>query len=309
MIISLKIILSFVLLYVGAELTLWASEKIGKALRLSPLLIGLLFVGFGTSLPEMFVSHIAMFNNGPEMAIGNLIGSNIGNLFLILGITGLLVPLCLKNKEIFKQLVWHVGLIAIVALVLVYKKINYISGGMLLIFFIIYIAKSIKHGREEKTADHIKTSFLSYLKYSFIILIGFGLLFYSGDLLVNSGKHLCILLGLSEYSISVIFFALGTSFPELITSLVACYKKKDTELIIGNIIGSNLFNLAAILGSLGFYKLKLDSYWVELCILGLMALYLLFLSFKKKRFSVVSGIISLCIYGGMVFFWATKTNS
>ena len=97
------VIIAFMVLYVGAELTLWGAEKLGKALSLSPLLIGLLFVGFGTSLPELFVSHLAVFNQEPQMAIGNLLGSNIGNIFLILGITTLLVSLNLDDQHVFQQ--------------------------------------------------------------------------------------------------------------------------------------------------------------------------------------------------------------
>ena len=136
------------------------------------------------------------------------------------------------------------------------------------------------------------------------LILGFALLYGGGELLVSSGTALGKIFGISSYIISAIFIAFGTSFPELVTALIACLKKKNTDLITGNIIGSNIFNVAFVLGGLGFYNVKIEqNFHVEMYLLGAAAIFLMLLALIKKNFGRPAGILFLASYGFVVFHW------
>jgi cation:H+ antiporter len=298
-------VLSLVVLYFGAEFALDGAEKVGQYFGLSPLVIGLVIVGFGTSLPEFFVSQISCWEGHPGMALGNIVGSNVANLFLIMGISGLLTELHLSKSEMKEQMLWHLGLTVLLIFVLSRPEFSLISASFLGAFFLVYMGKTYRKMKKDKISqepdpDRDPLSWFIVLK----LLLGFLFLYVGGDLLVKSGSKLGQLLGLSEYVISAIFVAFGTSLPELITALLACWRKKDTDLITGNIIGSNIFNVAFVLASLGGFDFKLqNSYRVEMLALLGAALFLLGLTLFKKNFSRLSGIFFVLVYGGVVYYW------
>lgn len=298
------IILSVVILYYGAEFALEASEVIGKFLGLSPLVIGMLLVGMGTSLPEFFVSHIAGLKGKPDLALGTLIGSNIANLFLVLGICGLLVNIRLHHKSIKHQLFMHLGLVIMLYIALTQKIFGAFSGILLFSYFLVYLyllfidMKKSMEGNKERKKGNLNRSI--YFK----LLAGFGMLYVGGELLVYSGTKFSMEVGISEYVISAIFIAFGTSFPELVTALLSCVKKKDTDLIIGNIIGSNVFNCAACLGSMGLYNFELSSIFaVELSLLAIGSVILLSISLFNKSIGKITGFIFLNCYLFAVLYW------
>lgn len=292
---------SFVILYFGAELALNRSEKMGKALGLSPLTIGVLIIGFGTSLPELFVSQIAGWNGNSQMAMGNLLGSNIANSFLILGMSSLFASIEIRGKKILGQLLFQLALCLGLLFFLKPPELGKILALGLCLFFVFYLFYSLKTGGvSESEGGRERENF--HLLDPMVFLIGIGLLFFGGELLVSQGSALGKSLGVSDYILSVVFISLGTSFPELITALLACYRKKDTNLIIGNILGSNIFNLALILGSLGLYPIKIEKpLTIEL--LSLLGVSLLFFVFYRlgKLPKVWGGIILLGAYGLILF--------
>lgn len=299
----LWLVLAIVILYFGAELTLEASEKVGKFLGLSPLVIGLLLIGFGTSLPEFFVSQLASFRGEQGMALGNIVGSNIANLFLILGVSGLLTVLQFKSTEIKTQLIFHGVLTSLLVMILLVGELNWWNASMLGCFFGYYLYFTFGQMKNEDTdevEDKESLSFLLLLK----LIGGFVLLYAGGELLVSSGSKLAITIGISSYVISVIFIAFGTSLPELITAFLACRRKKDTDLIVGNVIGSNIFNVAFVLASLVGYQIKIKSdFKYEISVLIFAAIFLFLLSYLKKSFSKVLGVLFLAIYAGMISIW------
>jgi len=308
------LLLSFVVLYFGAEWTLSSAEKVGEFFDLSPLVIGLLIIGFGTSLPELFVSHIAALSGHPEIALGNVVGSNVANLFLILGFSGLLVPLHVFKTEFRQQIYFHLALTAALALVLAQNFLTKWSCLGLSVFFVVYIYLSYKKMTEKKIKAPLQAGMIEIPPKSkrkpvspmeiLKLLGGFTLLWAGGKLLVESGSELGLMWGLSEYVISAFVVALGTSFPEFITASFACYKKKDTDLILGNIIGSNVFNVAFVLGSLGFYNIELKpNFSVEIVVLFIGSLVLLGLALQKLNFYKTTGLFFLSCYIGMVYFW------
>jgi len=306
----LYLFLSILGLYLGAEFTLSSAEKIGRYFGLSPLVIGLLIVGFGTSLPELFVSQLAAYRGHPAMAVGNIVGSNVANLLLILGFSGILIRLFITGKELREQFYWHLGLTLLLIPVLLFKLLNPWTTLVLEGFFIAYLVRTFIDMRSER---HLRSLSLEEVEehppakaQDFALLIlGFAMLYGAGELLVSSGTTLGTQAGISEYFISAVFVAFGTSFPELVTSLLACFKKKNTDLIIGNIIGSNIFNGSMILGSLGFYNLKIEKdFHFEVAILLVSAIFLLALNFFKKNFSRVAGLFFFGCYLATVYFWA-----
>ncbi len=299
------LLLSLVILYFGAEFSLDAAERIGKKMGLSPLVIGMLLIGFGTSLPEFFVSHLAGSRGHGELALGNIIGSNLANFFLVLGVAGLITPLKLKGKSLFSQMTWHLFLYPFLLLVLFLGEISLIGGGILLLYFIIFFGTSWKKSKGTVTelseeSDILQPTAVTYL----LFLLGLAFLYAGGELLVGSGTELGKLLGISDYVISAIFVAFGTSFPELVTAVMACLKKKETEMVIGNILGSNIFNISLVMGSLFPYKIQMTSFYpVEVGVLILGAIFLMGLSKKGLTIGREVGVAFLGIYLAMIFYW------
>ena len=296
------IIAAVVFLYFGAELALSASEVIGNKLRLPPLVIGMVLIGLGTSLPELFVAHIAALEGKTAIAAGTLVGSNIANMLLILGLGGLFMRLSLASKSIRSQLIIH--LILSIALVFIFNRgaIDLVSSVILLTIcavYIYFIFKDIKSYKVEIPKDESKMLFI-ILK----LILGFSMLYVGGELLVKGGVDLCMQLGVSEYIVSSIFIAFGTSFPELVTVLLSIYKRKDTDLIIGNIVGSNLFNCSLILDTLGPYHYTFDAnFTFESIGLVFGASFLAFGSIIKRDFFRTSAFIFLVMYTLVILSW------
>jgi cation:H+ antiporter len=308
------LVLSIVALYFGAELALEGAEKIGIFFGLSPLVIGLLLIGFGTSLPEFFVSQIACLNGEPGMALGNIIGSNIANLFLIMGLSGVIAPLYILQEDIKRQVVIHIILTAILGGIVFYLGVRPITTVILFLFFSFFLwdifnemkkkrrLRQIDKDDEDDTEDVEKLELFVFGK----MVVGFVLLYFGGEYLVSSGSTLGKLWGVPAYVISAVFVAFGTSFPELVTALIACVKKKNTDLITGNIIGSNIFNVAFVMGSIGFYDINVkQNFMIEMIALGFASLFLLFLVLIKKNFGRFGGITFLSGYGYVVYYWVT----
>ena len=301
---SILIIISIVILYYGAEFSLEASEIIGKKIGLSPLMIGMLLVGFGTSLPEFFVGHIAGVQSKAGIAVGSLVGSNIANMFLILGLSGLLTSMSLSGKGIKKQLIIHFLLGLVLIFVLKQDNLNVLTASPLIVICGVYLFLLLDDFK--KTGQEIHKEEISFNpNVIFLKLVGgFGMLYLGGELLVKGGTDLCLALGVREYIVSAIFIAFGTSFPELVTSIMAAKKKKESDLIVGNIIGSNLFNCAFILGSLGIYNIKISgNYFYEMIAISFGAGLLLVLNILNKPFNKYGGIVFLLSYMAMIWVW------
>lgn len=297
------LILSIILLYFGAEFSLEGSEKVGLKLGMPPLAIGMLLVGFGTSLPEFFVGHIAAVRGEIGIALGSLIGSNIANMFLILGICGWITKLSTTGKAMRNQLILHLALGGILWWVMKSDKLDILTASPLIALCGLYLFMLYRDFKDEPpieaNQDIGKVSLLVIKMFA-----GFGMLYLGGELLVKSGTELGTMMGIDTYIISAIFVAFGTSFPELVTSLIACFKKKDTDLILGNIIGSNLFNCAFILGSLGIYEYQIKSdlsYEIYSLIIG--SGFLVLISLFGKNLYRIGGTLFLGAYAFMVGFW------
>lgn len=302
---SFTVVFSLILLFYGAEFSLDASEKIGKRMGLSPLVVGMVLVGFGTSLPEFFVGHIAAIRGETEMAVGALVGSNIANMFLILGICGFMTALPLNSRSVKEQVGIHLILCLVLAIVLRFQKIGFISSLALLSvtgIYMYFVYLDMDRNFNEHKDETYKIG--NPAKVLIKLLGGFVLLYLGGELAVKGGTELCLAIGIPQYVISAIFIAFGTSFPELVTSVTAAVKKKDTDLIVGNILGSNLFNCSLILGTLGIYDIELPGKLAIECyaLIG-GAILMMILAILNRSIFRATSFIYISIYGIMIAYW------
>jgi len=250
---SLFLILGLILILWGANALTDGASSVAKRFNVSDLVIGLTIVAFGTSAPEFIISLFAAIKGSSDIAIGNIIGSNIFNILIILGITAIITPLHITKSTLYKEIPF-----ALLASIVLYicandslinkDPINIISrtdGLILLCFFFIFIAYTlaIAHNREEESVSKQLSGWKSF----FLIIFGLITLIGGGNLFVDGASGLARDLGIKESVIGLTLVAGGTSLPELATSLTAALKKRP-GMAIGNVIGSNLFNIFFVLG-------------------------------------------------------------
>lgn len=246
------IFLGLVLLVVGGEYLIRSSVALSFKLKLSKLVIGMTVVSFATSLPELLVSLHAAIEGYSDIALGNIIGSNIANIGLVLGITVAISPLEV-NKDFFR-LNWPMLVITSLLLYVFLKYDGYLSREeglifiVLLIFFLILLIRDSKDKTENDLEGIDDTlQIVSNFKISIWLFIGALALYFGSEWLVEGSRYLAASFGVSEYAISVTVIAVGTSIPELAASVIAAVKK-EKAISLGNLIGSNIFNLASVLG-------------------------------------------------------------
>lgn len=298
MIVDILILLAgLALLILGAEWLVDGSSSIARRAGLSEFLIGMTIVGIGTSLPELVVSLTGALMGSADIAIGNVVGSNIFNVFLILGVTALIRPVAISDGNKRRDIPLN---IAACLLLICFgmqhtlfglggsDTINAWEGGVFLLMFIAYLIFSIKGGKADdgEQPEPSRKLWFSIL----MVVVGMAALIFGGDILVDSACRIALNSGLSEKFIAITILAGGTSFPELVTCVVAAAKKKGA-LALGNIIGSNISNILLILGSsalacpLSFANIKP----VDLGVLVLSSLALLFSSWTGRNNKIGRG--------------------
>jgi len=251
-------VIGIFLLIKGADYLVDGSSSLAKKFKVPTLVIGLTIVAFGTSMPELIVNILASLKGNGDIAFGNIVGSNIANILLILGITATIKLLKVQHSTTWKEIPFSL-LAAIVLLVfastmfldkLAISSILRFEGIILLLFFAIFLYYVIELARRNKSQmkdDKLEIKKLSSLKIFLYILGGLVALYFGGKLVVEGAVALARLFGMSEYFISLTIVAVGTSLPELVTSIIAALKG-DSDMAIGNVVGSNIFNIFWILG-------------------------------------------------------------
>lgn len=232
-------------LTLGGEFLVRGASAIARHFRLSPMLIGLTIVGFGTSAPELLVSVQAALADQPGIAIGNVLGSNIANTLLILGISALIAPLMIPVRKIWRDLAFMLGATALIWLMLLDGWIGRANGVLLLIGLGAFLATAFLTGKADQmddTAPRMAPPMAWAMTIGGLIVMVFG-----ARLLVESATEIARSFGISEAVIGLTIVAVGTSLPELATSVIAALRKQ-TEIAVGNIVGSNIFNILGILG-------------------------------------------------------------
>lgn len=254
MIISvLLVLLGFVLLIKGADWMISGASVLAKKNNISDMVIGLTIVAFGTSAPELVVSSVASVQGHSGIILGNVIGSNIFNLFLILGIVGVVSPINVQSATVWKEI--PISLLAVLLVLLLgntflgqaHSYFSLIDGLILLGFFLLFLVYIYRSMKSETIVSEVQPMQISNLKIVMFIVVGLAGLVIGGRLVVDNAVSIAKQIGISEKIIGLTIIAAGTSLPELVTSVVAALKGK-TDMAIGNIIGSNIFNVFLILG-------------------------------------------------------------
>jgi cation:H+ antiporter len=298
------LILGFVVLFISGKYLVVGGVQLAKYFKIPTLVIGLTVVALGTSAPELLVSLKAAISGHPDISIGNVVGSNISNIALVLGITAIIFPIAITSKLIKSD--WSVMMLTGVLFYIL--SINNIlsrwEGVIFLILIVIFIIYSIRNGRRyyESTEDN-SINIAWYWSLIIIIISSIGLVF-GAEWLVKGATEIARDFNVSERVISVSIIAFGTSIPELATSVIAAIKK-ETDISIGNIIGSNIFNILAILGITSTVTpinvsqpiINFDMLWM----LGISLLLLLLIIGKRKKLTRWGGVILLLSYISYIY--------
>ena len=303
----LFIFLGLVLLVVGGNFLVRSSVALSFRFHISKMVIGLTVVSFATSAPELLVSIQAALDGFSDISLGNVIGSNIANIGLVLGVTAIIAPLTIDQD--FYKFNWPVMMLLSVALYFILSSgrvISRVEGFALLSTLFIYLYLLIRRARKtRKTAVHVvlDEALVTVSSFKIIVwfLIGGVALFFGSQLLVTGAVDLATIMGISERVIAVTMIAVGTSIPELAASVIAALKK-EKAISLGNLIGSNIFNIASVLGITAIIQpilvkseavLSSDIFWM----LGFSAV-LIPLAFLPKKWEIgrIKGIVIVLAY-------------
>jgi cation:H+ antiporter len=308
----LFIVVGLAVLVKGADFLVMGSASIAKRFGVSSLVIGLTVVAFGTSLPELTVSVMASLRGNSDITLGNVVGSNTANILLILGVTSFLGLIPVGRSTVLKEIPFSLLAIVLVGLLgadmyFSQSETNIISqrdGFVLLFFFAVflyYIASISKS--EENTDSGIK----KYSNAMATLMIGGGLagLMFGGKLFVDGAVQIAHLLGMSERVIGLTIVAIGTSMPELVTSIVAA-RKGQNDIAVGNIVGSNIFNIFWILGlsaTISPIKVPVASFAdIYMCIGATLLLFLALFIGKKNNLERWQGVLFVAVYIGYLAY-------
>ncbi len=262
-----KLLLPALALLAGLALLIWSADRfitgaaqIARHFGMPPLLIGMVIVGFGTSAPELLVSLLAALQNNPGIALGNAYGSNIVNIALILGLTAVISPILIHSRAIVRELPILSG-VTLLALWQVWDgEISRIDALVLLVVFCLLMASNIRSGLREKgdalddeTQRELNEQSMPLRHAVFWLIVGLAVLIASSRLLVWGAVDIAHALGVSDLVIGLTIVAVGTSLPELASSIIAC-RKGEHDIVFGNVIGSNLFNTLAVVAIAGIVR-------------------------------------------------------
>lgn len=298
------IIVGFFLLVKGADLLVDGSSRIARKFNVKEIIIGLTIVSIGTSMPELIISVTSALKNQSDFAIGNILGSNISNLFFILGVCAIIKPLLFKKQTVRIEIPFVIFLTALLYIFGNngdYHLITELEGIIFIVFCVlftiynIFISKNINNSEMEKN----KNKDIKLSKSFLLIMIGIILLKFGGDFVVDNASRIATLLGISERVISLTIVAISTSLPELITSALATYKG-EIDLAIGNIIGSNILNIVLIIGIMAIinpipYSVSFNKD-LMIFLIGMIFLFIVPFIGEKYKIERVSGFIYLISY-------------
>ena len=302
----LAILLGFAGLIWSADKFVLGASTTAKNLGVSPLMIGLTIVAFGTSAPEIFTSAVASLKDSPDIALGNALGSNIANIGLVLGITVLVCPMMIPMLVVKKELPALVLLTLACFFLLADLRLDYLDGLVLLAILCVFAWIAWRSNRDnpdevsEEVGDYIAD--MSTLKASSWMLFSLALIIVSSNILVNGAREIALALGVSELVIGLTIVAIGTSLPELATS-IASVLRRHHDLAIGNIIGSNIFNLLLVLpvpALIAPFPISPAVLWRDystMLILTLLLAVMMLVSAKRKgSIGRLSGSVLLLLY-------------
>lgn len=314
---SLLILLGFILLIKGADWLVAGSSALAKKHKVSDLVIGLTIVAFGTSAPELIVNSVAAFENLPGIVMGNVIGSNLFNLFVILGLVGVIRPIVVQSETVWREIPYSL----LAALVLLFlangpflfgeRLITRWDGLIMLVLFSLFLFLILRKSSGEDIPG-MKLNQMSSGKTWLLIAVGLGGLILGGKLVVDNSVEMARSFGLSEKIIGITILAAGTSLPELVTSVMAAIRGKS-DIAIGNIIGSNIFNILLILSVSSLIRpIQFNTAFnSEILLLsgGTLLLFLAMFSGRMKRLDRWEAGVFLIAYAVYMFLMISSSGS
>ncbi|WP_136645412.1 calcium/sodium antiporter [Tabrizicola sp. YIM 78059] len=293
--------LGLVMLFVGGEGLVRGASSVARHFNFSPMLIGLTIVGFGTSAPELLVSVQAALAGQPGIAIGNVVGSNIANILLILGVSTAIAPLFIPARRLWRDLAFMLAATAIFWAMLSGSEITRLYGAILVLGLLAFLAVAFLYGKIDADEDAPVENQL--LAWGFT-LGGLVVLVIGARLLVDNAVIIAKTFGVPEAVIGLTIVAVGTSLPELATSVIAALRRQ-TEIAVGNVIGSNIFNIFSIIGITALITpIPVDPRFavIDMPVATAVAVGLAVAAILLNGLPRIAGVILLALYGG--YLWA-----
>ncbi len=298
------LLVGFVFLIKGSDFFVDGASSIASLLKIPTIIVGLTIVALGTSAPEAAVSITSSLTGSNAMAVSNVIGSNMFNLLMVIGIAALLSDLVMERSVLNKDLPFLVGITLLFAVfIIIGWDISVIEGIILLVILIAYIVYLIRSAGSSDSASHVEKPKYSLPKSIIFIIVGLAGIIIGGDLVVDSASAIAMALGMSETLVGLTIVAIGTSLPELVTSITAL-KKGENQLVIGNVIGSNIFNILFVLGaSSAISAIPLDSSML-IDVIFMIAVTILCFIFGKtqEKYDKREGIILVVLFALYIIF-------
>jgi len=298
----LYLFLGFIILLYSGDLLVKGGVALSSHFRISTLVVGVTVVSFGTSAPELFVSLDAALSGSPDISIGNVVGSNISNIALVLGFTAILLPLPVRSNSIKYDWPVMMGASLLFYVFILNHKLETYEGIIFIILLISFMVWTIWNSRRENRGLSEEFPEAKHsIPIAVLLLVASSVgLYFGANLLVDSAKNIAIEFGVSERVIGLTIVAFGTSVPELATSAVAAFKK-EMDISIGNIIGSNIFNIFGVLGVTSIVKnIRITEAIISFDVLIMLAisvlLFLLILPLKKGKLHRWKGVLLLSSY-------------
>ena len=296
-------LLPIIAVVIGLVVLVWSADKfvdgacgVAKFFGISPFLIGMVIVGFGTSAPEMLVSATSAIEGSPNLALGNAYGSNIANIALILGVAAIVNPIKVDKSLMKKELPFLLLTIPLTVVLILDGQISRIDAVILLAVFLVIMVISLGK-KEELSEDAENGETVSIFKSLFWLVLGLGLLISSSKALVWAAQGIAVRLGISELIIGLTIVALGTSLPELASSVSAA-RKNEHEVAFGNVVGSNLFNTLCVVGiAAAIAPVASDPKILmrDMPVVAVLTL-LLFVFAARQKISRISGVFLVAVY-------------
>ena len=301
----LLLIVGFVVLIKGADIFVDGASAVAGNFKVSKMLIGLTIVAFGTSAPEFAVSVKSILSGNGDIVLGNVIGSNILNIVLILGVSSMFHSLNVKNNTVKKELPITLLITTLFAVLLsdnlfdkgMINNFTRSDGVVLLLFFLVFIYYLISMARHKIDEDQ-DTEYMALSKAFVFTVLGIVAIVLGSNFVVDSASYLAKAIGISEKMIALTIIALGTSLPELVTSVTAT-KKGEYDIAIGNVVGSNIFNLGMVIGipvTLFGGISKISFNYIDLIVMLLAALLLFVFSFNDRKIDKREGLVFILMF-------------
>ncbi len=302
----LSLLLGLVVLVVGAELLVRGAVSLAEVAKISPLVIGLTVVAFGTSAPELAVSAVSSLKGDSAIALGNVVGSNLFNVLLILGLSAVIVPLTVSSQLVRLDVPIMIVVSVLAWLAAVDGVIEFWEGAAMLLMFIGYTGWLIRAGRKEtrdntdEQAPTVKASFGKLALNLVLLATGLAMLVWGAQLLVDSATMIARAMGVSDIVIGLTIVAAGTSLPELATSLVAAMKGQR-DIAVGNVVGSNIFNLLMVLATASVVAktgvpVESPVLWFDMAIMVMTAVLCWPIFFSGATVSRSEGAVMIGLY-------------